>query len=155
VIVDSHVLNHPAFVECLSRLGSGGGIALINLLVFQDPKLLESCSEEFISYFREKNILFPNNAVNVSIFLPENTDGFSIILKDGSIFSIDYIMLNYYQELFPAIYVEDELKKIVLWFLLNPKKRKLASDVELFIYKWLSSATSKIQRRHKRVSRTL
>lgn len=48
--------------------------------------------------------------------------------------------LPYYQNLYPAVDVEAELRKMVGWLNSNPSRRKTARGIEAFINSWLSRA---------------
>jgi hypothetical protein len=48
--------------------------------------------------------------------------------------------LPYYRELYPAVDVEAELRKMVGWLNANPSRRKTARGIEAFINSWLSRA---------------
>ena len=54
--------------------------------------------------------------------------------------SVAVSRLPYYRQLYPAVDVEAELRKMVGWLNANPSRRKTARGIEAFINSWLSRA---------------
>ncbi len=61
-------------------------------------------------------------------------------LNDGSAHQIIYDDVDFYEDLYPAVDVRQELRKMVGWLDANPSKRKTPKGVKRFINTWLSKA---------------
>lgn len=75
---------------------------------------------------------------------PEKSDStppiVSIVLNDGSFYPVSDPDYRQWCELFQAVDVLAELRKMVAWCDANPAKRKTKRGVKSFIVKWLSKA---------------
>ena len=75
---------------------------------------------------------------------PEKSDStppiVSIVLNDGSFYPVSDPDYRQWCELFQAVDVLAELRKMVAWCDANPSKRKTKRGVKPFIVKWLSKA---------------
>jgi len=75
---------------------------------------------------------------------PEKSDStppvVSIILNDGTLYPVSDQDYRKWCELFQAVDVLAELRKMVAWCDANPAKRKTKRGVKSFIVKWLSKA---------------
>ena len=60
-----------------------------------------------------------------------------IPLNDGSLYDVEEHQAQEWKELFPAVDVIQELKKMRAWCDANPSKRKTKRGVKAFIVKWL------------------
>lgn len=67
----------------------------------------------------------------------------SIILNDKSFFDVSPEDYNRWCELYPAVNVMQELRKMSSWSTDNPKRRKTKSGVRRFINAWLSKEQDK------------
>ena len=63
---------------------------------------------------------------------------FQIILNDKTYFDVTQKMIDDYQELYPAVDVPQEIRKMVGWSEANQKKRKTRRGVKAFINSWLA-----------------
>lgn len=63
-----------------------------------------------------------------------------ILLNDGSKYGVTQEEVDKYSELYPAVDVMQELRKMVGWSDSNPQKRKTKSGIRKFINSWLSKA---------------
>lgn len=63
---------------------------------------------------------------------------FRIPLNDNSLFDVTADMAAHWRELYPAVDVEQELRKIIGWCEANPQKRKTRNGVNRFVTSWLS-----------------
>lgn len=63
---------------------------------------------------------------------------FQIPLNDNSLFAVTAEMVSHWRELYPAVDVEQELRKIIGWCEANPQKRKTKNGVNRFVTNWLS-----------------
>ena len=63
---------------------------------------------------------------------------FRIILNDKSYFDVTQKMVDDYQNLYPAVDVPQEIRKMVGWSEANPKKRKTKRGVKAFMNSWLA-----------------
>lgn len=67
----------------------------------------------------------------------------SIILNDKSFFGVSPEDYNRWCELYPAVNVMQELRKMSSWSTDNPKRRKTKSGIRRFINAWLSKEQDK------------
>ena len=67
----------------------------------------------------------------------------SIILNDKSFFDVSPEDYNRWCELYPAVNVMQELRKMSSWSTDNPKRRKTKSGIRRFINAWLSKEQDK------------
>jgi len=67
----------------------------------------------------------------------------SIELNDGTIYDVSDLDYEYYVQLYPAIDVMQELRKMAGWCFSNPKNRKTRRGIKKFINGWLSRAQDK------------
>lgn len=67
----------------------------------------------------------------------------SIILNDKSLHPITQSEIDDWQELFPAVDVQGELREMVAWAKANAAKRKTKRGVEKFIVSWLMKEQDK------------
>lgn len=64
----------------------------------------------------------------------------SIPLTSRQFHQITESKVHYYRQHYPAVDVEQELRKMVVWCDANPAKRKTKRGIEAFIASWLSRA---------------
>lgn len=64
-------------------------------------------------------------------------------LNDGSEYSVTVDQLNEWRSLYPAVDVEQELRKMRGWLNANKTKRKTRKGIERFIANWLSGEQDK------------
>lgn len=67
----------------------------------------------------------------------------SLILNDKSLHDVYQSDIAKWAELYPAVDIIQELKKMVGWLDSNPKKRKTKRGINRFINNWLSNAQDK------------
>ena len=67
----------------------------------------------------------------------------SIVLNDKSFFDVSPEDYNRWCELYPAVNVMQELRKMSSWSTDNPKRRKTKSGIRRFINAWLSKEQDK------------
>lgn len=84
------------------------------------------------------NNIYINNNINTSVQNPEDETGFSITLKDDSIYKVSAENLAMWKRAYPALDVEGELCRMEAWCNANPTKRKTSKGVEKFINGWLN-----------------
>lgn len=78
-----------------------------------------------------------------NVDVPEDDVFIKIILNDKSYYHITNVLLNQYKELYPAVDVEQELRKFTAWALSNPTKRKTRKGILRSINNWLSREQDK------------
>ena len=61
-------------------------------------------------------------------------------MKNGSLFEIPFELVEIYQQHYPRIDVQDELHKLVVWNISNPRLRKTERGMLRHINQWLSRA---------------
>lgn len=69
--------------------------------------------------------------------------GYKIILLDKSFYEIPLEKLNFWKESYPAVDVEQEIRKMEAWADANPIKRKTRNGVVRFITNWLKREQDK------------
>lgn len=67
----------------------------------------------------------------------------SLVLNDKSFYGIEKSKVDHWKELFPAVNIEQELRKMAAWCEANPSKRKTRKGIERFIAAWLSKMQDK------------
>lgn len=75
--------------------------------------------------------------------MPEKQSFITLTLNDKSEYTVDRIQVQEWQELYPAVDVEQELKKMKGWLNANPTKRKTRRGIMRFINNWLSREQDK------------
>lgn len=80
---------------------------------------------------------------------PECPPVFSLELNDGTKYGVTQEDIDKYSELYPAVDVPQEFRKMIGWIDANPKNRKTRSGIKRFINSWL---TKEQDRRHPGVS---
>lgn len=68
---------------------------------------------------------------------------FQLPLNDGSFFDVSAQDVANWASLYPAVDVEQELRKMIGWCESNPTKRKTRRGVAAFIARWLSKEQDK------------
>lgn len=74
---------------------------------------------------------------------PEQQFVISLMLNDNSLYGIKQEMIVHWSELYPAVDVLQELKKMKGWLEANPNKRKTNRGIMRFITNWLSKVQDK------------
>ncbi len=69
-----------------------------------------------------------------------NQSAYRMPLKDGTLFELKDNDLIMFKQVYTAIDVEFELKKMIAWLVSNPSNRKTKRGVMRFINGWLSRA---------------
>lgn len=67
----------------------------------------------------------------------------SLILNDKSLYCISQPQIDHWKELYPAVDVLQELRKMQGWIESNPAKRKTKNGIERFITGWLAKEQDK------------
>ena len=68
---------------------------------------------------------------------------FRLQLNDGSLYPIFAEDMAYYGNLYPAVNLDTEFRKMIGWIDANPSKRKTSRGIRRFISNWLSKAQDK------------
>ena len=79
---------------------------------------------------------------------PPEAAVYRIILNDKSYFDVTKSMIDQFQELYPAVNVDQEIRKMVGWSESNPTKRKTKRGAKAFINNWLSREQDKGPKRN-------
>lgn len=69
-----------------------------------------------------------------------NQSAYRMPLKDGTLFELKDNDLIMFKQVYTAIDVELELKKMIAWLVSNPSNRKTKRGIMRFINGWLSRA---------------
>ncbi len=75
--------------------------------------------------------------------MPSDPTFISIILNNGSYYDVPMSKVERWKELYPAVDVEQELRKMAGWSEENQKKRKTRTGVGAFINNWLAREQDK------------
>lgn len=70
-------------------------------------------------------------------------ENIQIPLNDGSFYEVQPEKIEEWRKVFPAVDVERQLERMVVWCNANPKRRKTRRGVERFIVNWLSDDQDK------------
>ncbi|MBD5517201.1 MAG: hypothetical protein HDR07_01450 [Lachnospiraceae bacterium] len=65
-------------------------------------------------------------------------NGISLPLNDKSFFEVPMDKITLWMETYPAVDVEQELRRMIAWLEANPAKRKTRRGIERFINSWLA-----------------
>lgn len=68
---------------------------------------------------------------------------YQLILNDKTLFDVTQDMIDQWKTLYPAIDVDQEIRKMIGWCDANPKNRKTRSGAKRFINSWLSRAQNR------------
>lgn len=85
-----------------------------------------------------------NKGINNSIICPEpeqsalHSSGISLPLNDKSLYVVPMDKITLWRETYPAVDVEQELRRMIAWLEANPNKRKTRRGIERFINSWLA-----------------
>lgn len=71
---------------------------------------------------------------------------YQLILNDKTMFDVTQEMLDKWKELYPAIDVDQEMRKMIGWCDANPTNRKTRNGAKRFINSWLSRAQNRAPR---------
>lgn len=94
-----------------------------------------------------KNSILKNN--NNSITCPEldkpapDPSGILLPLIDKSFYDVPKESISKWHEAYPAVDVEQQLKRMITWLEANPKRRKTRRGINAFIVTWLSREQDK------------
>ena len=69
---------------------------------------------------------------------PSSQSGICIPLNDNSVYDVPLDKIAIWKDTYPAVDVEQELRKMVAWAHSNPTKRKTRRGVDRFINSWLA-----------------
>lgn len=75
-----------------------------------------------------------------SIITISSDSAYKMPLKDGTLFELQDNDLIMFKQVYTAIDVDFELRKMIAWLVSNPSKRKTRRGVMKFINGWLSRA---------------
>ena len=99
--------------------------------------------ETKINNIKNKQYIKNNNNINICSE-PEktapSTSGILIPLNDKSVYDVPLVKIALWKDTYPAVEVEQELKRMAAWCDSNPTRRKTRRGVERFINNWLSRA---------------
>ena len=90
-----------------------------------------------------------NNNINNSITCPEpdkpapDPSGILLPLNDNTYYDVPKESISKWREAYPAVDVEQQLKKMIAWLDANPKRRKTRRGINAFIVTWLSREQDK------------
>lgn len=89
---------------------------------------------------KEKEVLLSGAEDN---FAPDQQPVISLVLNDKSEFDVFQNQIAEWEELYPAVDVLQELRKMKGWLDANPSKRKTKNGIMRFINNWLSKEQDK------------
>lgn len=76
-------------------------------------------------------------------------------LNDNSLYTIYQDDVDKWKGLYPAVDVEQELKKMIGWLDANPTRRKTKSGIKKFINGWLSKEQDKPSKPQEQLSKAV
>lgn len=97
----------------------------------------------------DKNSIEKNSIEKDSISCPEpdesvpDTSGILLPLIDKSFYDVPKESIKKWSEAYPAVDVEQQLKRMIAWLDANPKRRKTRRGINTFINTWLSREQDK------------
>lgn len=68
---------------------------------------------------------------------------YRIILNDNTYYGVSNAWMKLYREWYPAVDVDQEMRKMIGWCESNPRKRKTRRGIKVFINNWLSRQQDK------------
>lgn len=108
-----------------------------NKSISNEIKIEQSGDKCSLNKNKNKN----KNKKELSIYAPSSLSStppvIQIPLNDGSLYDVEEHQAQEWKELFPAVDVMQELRKMKAWCDANPSKRKTKRGVKAFIVKWL------------------
>lgn len=69
---------------------------------------------------------------------PAPTSNIRIPLNDKTFYDVPFEKIDAWKDVFPAVNVEEQLKRMVVWCNANPTRKKTRRGIERFITNWLS-----------------
>ena len=114
----------------------GGDAATVNKPGVSTSRESEACYLGFEADGSEALALEVSEPVPLSAH--EESPVVGIVLNDGSIFPVGLPDVKRWEELYPAVDIVAQLRKMAGWSEANPKKRKTKSGVKRFINAWLA-----------------
>lgn len=131
------------------RTTHGTTITIVNYGKFQIMGTTIGTTERTAKGTTEEQPRDTNNNVNndnnvnniISSELDESTpnlSGLLLMLNDKSYYDVPLDKIAMWKDTYPAVDVEQELKKMVAWLDSNPTRRKTRRGIEKFINNWLS-----------------
>ena len=82
---------------------------------------------------------------------PRMEAAYKLILNNGDHHQVTKEDIESYRELYPAVDIEQEIRKMIGWLDANPKNRKTRLGIRRFINGWLSRAQDSARVQEKRV----
>ncbi len=118
---------------------------------FTDTPVSESTDTPVSEFtYQEKKVLKKDikekNKDNICSELENSTpslSGISLPLVDKTFYDVPLEKIKSWGEAYPAVNVEQELKRMVAWSESNPTKKKTKKGVDRFINNWLSRTQDK------------
>ncbi len=98
------------------------------------------------------------DSIDINTICPEpetvsGLSGIKIPLNDKSFYDVPLEKIAFWKETYPAVDIEQELKKMVAWSDANPTKRKTRRGIGRFVNSWLSKEQDRGGRRRQDNSR--
>ncbi len=113
-----------------------------NQLLFSESKKSqeeEKEEEEYKDKEKEKENIYSSERNKV----PSSPEFCKLILNDGKHHVITEADVDHFKQLYPAVNIESELRKMVGWLESNPTKRKTSRGVSRFVNSWLARQQDK------------
>lgn len=124
---------------------------VVNYVLYQDvpeqlPNSPQTIPELFPTIEEGKTVRrkeeFRNIASNISCPEPEKSaptpSGILLPLNDKSFYDVPQDKITLWRETYPAVDIEQELRRMIAWLDSNPTKRKTRKGIERFINNWLA-----------------
>ena len=114
-----------------------------NKSISNENKIEQSSDKCSLNKNKNKN----KNKKELSIYAQSSSSStppvIQIPLNDGSLYDVEEHQAQEWKDLFPAVDVMQELRKMKAWCDANPSKRKTKRGVKAFIVKWLMKEQDK------------
>ena len=88
-------------------------------------------------------------SIPVQEMIPVPEAKYQLILNDKSYFDVTQEMVDQWKALYPAVDVDQEIRKMIGWCDANPTNRKTRTGAKRFINSWLSRAQNRAPRQQK------
>lgn len=112
-------------------------LQLVNWLKYQKPRAKESKYPNPPAH-REAAPQEPPEPEQPEEPQETSPEFISIMLNDGTLYSVTMAAVERYEKLYPSVDVRQELRNMVGWSESNPTKRKTKGGIARFITSWLS-----------------
>ncbi len=111
-----------------------------------DLSQIRENNRERVKRFRNKQKLIQDQTEPKKLPQPKEAEPeavYQLVLNDKSYFGVTQEMIDQWKGLYPAVDVDQEIRKMIGWCDANPKNRKTRTGAKRFINSWLSRAQNR------------